>query len=199
MDIINFFIDTWWLWIIIVIVTIIAIYNSPEEKEKREKNRENNQIEHDKMVEYMDKYNCEETYLCYEHLYGLNIPEKASCNLWICEECLIIYYGSPIILNYSKIINVEVLNDTQIKKQYVDNTSGAIVGGLALGAIGAIIGGGTKTVTETNKKFFLTITYKSNDEIKCIIFDVTYSKVQAKKFAIDLKHKLNYDGEIVEL
>lgn len=199
MDFISFIIDTWWLWIIIVIVTSFAICFSSDEKEKRQLKRENDLKESEKKLEYQNQYNCEETFLGIKHLYGLNIPQNANCDLWICKDCLVIYYGAPIVLNHSKIIASNFLTEEQLKKHYVDNTTGAIAGGLAFGTVGAIIGGGTKTVYETNKKNYLTVTYKSNDETNSIIFDVTDSKVIAKKIVIMLNNKITSNEHVIEL
>ena len=88
-----------------------------------------------------------------------------------------------------KIIKAEILDQTQFKKHYLDNATGAIAGGMLLGAAGALLGGGTKTITESDKKYILAITYKSDDEIKYILFDVTANKVTAKNVIADINYR----------
>ena len=51
------------------------------------------------------------------------------------------------------------------------------------------LGGGTKTITESDKKYILAITYKSDDEIKYILFDVTANKVTAKNVIADINYR----------
>lgn len=183
MDIINFFIDTWWFWIIIIIVAAIVIFNSPEEKEKRETAKNIAKKEEEYKTEQCDKYNRQDWITGYRHLAGLPIPENSECELWLCENSLIVFYNSPFVLNYSKIVNVDVQTKTEFKKSYVDKASGAIVGGLAFGAIGALIGGGTKEIVDSENSYFFTITYKSNETLKYIIFDVTnLGKYGVKQF-----------------
>lgn len=179
---------TWWFWVIGVVIIIIISYFSPEEKEKRLNK-----------AFFSEQYNREEVYPWFNHLYGLNIPENAKCELWICQDCLIFYYEIPIVLNYSKIITADYLTNEQITKHYVENTTGAIVGGLAFGPIGALLGGGTKTKYDVEKSYFLTITYKSNNEINTIILDASLARNQAKKFVKNLKNRIPNDSEVIEL
>ena len=80
------------------------------------------------------------------------------------------YYGAPITLFYSKIIKAEILDQTQFKKHYLDNATGAIAGGMLLGAAGALLGGGTKTITESDK-------------------NVTANKVTAKNVIADINYR----------
>lgn len=57
------------------------------------------------------------------------------------------------------------------------------------------MGGGTKTITESDKKYILAITYKSDDDIKYILFDVTSNKVAAKNVIADINYRRTKTAE----
>lgn len=131
------------------------------------------------------------------HLHGLPIPEKSKCEIWECEEKLIIYYGSFFLLDYSKIMKIDIFTHSDIEKHYVNNASGAIVGAMLLGPIGALIGGGTKEITNYKNTSFFSITYNSNDEIKYIVFDISSSFASVSKFAEKIRKKVNLKNNSV--
>lgn len=184
--------------VILLIIVFVIYYNQPESKKEREKKRLAESAEREKINGYKQKYKCKRT--ChFEHLYGLNIPNGATCDVWICSKRLVAYYGAPITLLYTKMIKAEVIDQTQFKKHYIDNATGAIAGGIAFGAVGALLGGGTKTVTEMDKKYILAITYKNENEVRYILFDVTYNKSLAKEFAKEINHRISKNAKEIEL
>nr|DAQ48868.1 MAG TPA: hypothetical protein [Caudoviricetes sp.] len=180
----------WWLGLFVALIVVVSIimYFDDDAREQRKKRKLAQIAEREQEIEFKNKYKCKKSYTL-EHLYGLNIPQGAECGVWICSKRLVMYYGAPITLFYSKIIKAEILDQTQFKKHYLDNATGAIAGGMLLGAAGALLGGGTKTITESDKKYILAITYKSDDEIKYILFDVTANKVTAKNVIADINYR----------
>jgi hypothetical protein len=182
LDFFDFVTNWWWFFLALIIVFVIAICNTPDEKEKRRKKRELKEKEQQTKRDYRQKYHYISCDTMWKHLYGLPIPQMTECEIWECEDCLIFYDNHPYVLKYSQLIKAEFMSRSEVKKHYVDDTTGAIVGAAAFGAIGALLGGGTKTVTEVENSYFVSLTYKSNNEIRYILFDVTNSKVSAKNF-----------------
>ena len=77
----------------------------------------------------------------------------------------------------SKLLDVSVMTQTEIQKQYVSSVGGAVAGAVLLGPIGAIIGGRATKKTVNNTSKYLVITYISDEETKYIVFDTTNSFV----------------------
>lgn len=173
---------------VLVIAACVVLYYGSDMREEKKKKKLAKIAELERIRDLKQKYKCKKSN-SFEHLYGLNIPQGAMCDVWICSKRLVMYYGTPIILSYGKIIKVEMLDQTQFKKHYVDNTTGAIAGGMAFGTIGALLGGGTKAITDVDKKYILSITYDSDNSIKYILFDVTSNKYVAKEFVDDINFR----------
>lgn len=125
---------------------------------------------------------------------GLTLPPKTKCELWECNSKLVIYQNSIFVLEYSKIINVECMSNVEVSKHYVDNASGAIVGGMLFGTVGAILGGGVKTVVDKDVTYYVIITYRSSDGTKYIVFNVTNCYSDGLSFARKIKTYLNNDN-----
>lgn len=84
-----------------------------------------------------------------------------------------------ITLMREKITDMVIKTDTEIQKQIVSSTGGAIAGAVLFGPLGAIIGGRAKTIkTHTS---YLIITYKDdNGDLAYIGFDTKGSLKQFK-------------------
>lgn len=184
----------------VIIFKLIAFFANLYDESKSGHKKAAAEAERRNKSELENQYGLISVERYYKHVCGLPIPENAECELWECNDCLLIYYGNPFILNYSKILSIELLSNTEVKKQYFDNTSGAIAGSLLLGPLGALVGGGKATATDIQTRYFVTVTYKSNDELNYIFFDVTDYRTQAKKFVYKIKSKILANGNnIVEL
>lgn len=82
--------------------------------------------------------------------------------------------GQEFTLESSKMIDVSIMNPTEIQKQYVSSIGGALAGAVLLGPLGAILGGSASQKTLRNKRKYLIFTYLACDEeTKYIVFDVT--------------------------
>lgn len=179
-------------FVIAIIIFMIVHYNTKPEREKRQARKETAQNERQKRLDYYHKYQMIDHQSFWIHINGLPVPEMSECEIWECENCLIFYNGYPYVLDYSKLINIEFMSRSEIKRHYLNNASGAIAGGMMLGALGAVLGGGTKTVTEEEYNYFVAITYKSDGEIKNIFFDVTKPRNAAKPFVKRLKTHIDF-------
>lgn len=135
------------------------------------------------------------TWSGFVHLSGLPFAERAKCDIWECDDKLVFYRDTIIALPYSQIISIECISSTEVRTHFVDNTSGAIAGGLLFGVLGAIAFGGTKTIVEKETTYFLTITYQSKGDTKYIIFDAAKNYSTAQALADRIKSYLLSDGK----
>ena len=103
-----------------------------------------------------------------------DLPQGSICKVFYNQNRIrFIASGQEFTLEANKMIDVSVMTPTEIQKQYVSSIGGAVAGAVLLGPIGAIIGGSAskKTIRKTSR--YLVISYRSNDEIKYIVFDVS--------------------------
>lgn len=187
---------------IIIIAVSYVLYSllSPTEQEKRRIKKETKEKETEKRLYYSKQYQEISSSLSWVHLYGLPVSELAVCDVWECKNCLVFYCGHPYVLNYSKIINAEYMSQTEVTKHYYDDATGAIAGGLMFGPIGALIGGGTEVDEETKYRYFVRITYKSENGTNDVLFNVTDAQYSAKNFVRTIKKHINYsDRSAVDL
>ena len=75
-------------------------------------------------------------------------------------------------LTVEKVENVQLMNQTEIERVVEQSVPGLIIGGAALGALGAMIGGRVHTKEKVKNHTILAITYFSGER-KQIILDVT--------------------------
>lgn len=115
-----------------------------------------------------------------KHIDGLQLA---------CGVTVDVFYGDNYItikkdkqefsLSYDKIVDIDCVTGKDIKSQ---QATGAIAGKMVLGgSAGAIIGALASTTT------YLVISYKSNGEYKCLIFDTYVSGTFALKVVKNFK------------
>lgn len=106
--------------------------------------------------------------LPFEHFSGIKfVNQKEIIALNFLEDCLLIEKSNKqelLKINYSDIENAEVM--TEVEENDKNVIGRAIVGGLVLGSVGALVGGISGTTKSKKKNYFLKITYKENEEIK---------------------------------
>lgn len=124
-----------------------------------------------------------------KHTSGLNLPDGTICKL-ICLKSKMIFSanGQEIILPGEKLVSVEIMSKTEIKKQYVSNPSGALAGALVGGVLGAVVfGTPTKKELRIPRKN-LVVTYLKNGDPAFILFDATYNDIYATRIVRDYKY-----------
>ncbi len=146
-------------WIIIIAVVIgIAIpilqYVSRQQKAKT--------------LRDIPNFNCDELITSTDGSNGIAI-DKTQKKIAISDK------ASPLIINYSDLINVELLENgsTIMKKSTSRTVGGAIVGGVLLGPFGAVIGGVTgksKVVDKTNSIALKIIINKLDNPVHYLYF-----------------------------
>lgn len=181
-------------FILIAFGALYAFFSlvSPSERRKRREKKETERREREKRWDLQKKYNMKSCAYGWMHLSGLPIAETAKCDIWECENCLVFYSGRPYVLDYSKLMNIEFLTRSEVRKHYTDDVTGAIAGGLLFGVPGALFCGGTKEITETESSYFVSVTYKSGKEIKNLLFNVTGTEYPAKNFVKKIRKYINY-------
>lgn len=99
----------------------------------------------------------------------------------------------PLTIRYSQITGCEAVRNLRIKKEGNNVVSNAVLGGLILGPLGAIVGGmsGIGSNERTIQKCFV-LNYRpmnSPDEVNAIVFEVVNSSVKWEKFVEALQGK----------
>ena len=107
--------------------------------------------------------------------------------------------GQEFNLQTDKLIDVSIMTNTEIHKQYVSSAGGAVAGAMLLGPIGAILGGSdSKRSIKTNTKY-LIFTYLADVQTKYILFDVTKKTPQAKRLVKQFSYLKNKDTVKIDL
>ena len=128
-------------------------------------------------------------YGCFNHVNGLNLPESMACEVFSYPALYEIKSGAlKFNLLKSKVVDVTVMADTEIQKQYVSSIGGAVGGAVLFGPLGAMIGGRAKQKKSKKISYYMIITYKNDtDELKYLGFDVTNTYFIAQKFVNEFK------------
>lgn len=106
-----------------------------------------------------------------------------------------------ITLTYNQITSIEMFTENQIKETDKSVLGRALVGGILIGPLGAIIGGisGAETKKKQNNKLFVVINYVSKTgETRVISFEDT-RKYFTTKFIQHLKNHLKIENPSNEL
>ena len=124
----------------------------------------------------------------FKHMTGLPAPEGSLCTLFLCPDKIEIdCNGTKFNLNKSKIISVDMKTDVEIQKQYVSSIGGAVGGAVVFGALGAMIGGRAKEKKSSIIHTYLIFSYKKDEDIDYISFDITNCLPKATKFIEDFR------------
>lgn len=145
----------------------------------------------------------EKGFICgglYKHTAGLPIAEGVKCQVLCFNNRIEVRFNSmKFNLDKPKIVDICLKSDIEIQKQYVSSAGGAVGGALLFGAVGALIGGRAKQKQIRNESTYLIITYKNEDEIKYIGFDVTGLKSSANRFVYIFKNSNANRSETIDL
>lgn len=119
----------------------------------------------------------------FPHSSGLNLPQNVMCNVFCLRSRIVIEAnGQEFSLPAEKIIDVSVMTNKEIHKQYVSSVGGAVAGAMLLGPLGAALGGSATKKRIKEKSKYLIFTYKNKEDMKYILFDVTKKTSNANKF-----------------
>lgn len=105
-------------------------------------------------------------------------------------------------LKYNQILQANVVSEKDIVEKSKSVGGRAVVGGLFLGPLGAVIGGmsgiGNKKNADTH--YYLVVNYKSQtEEIKALIFEIVGASLHWSSFVTDLRSKINIENNIEEM
>lgn len=97
--------------------------------------------------------------------------------------------AEPYYLSVDKITNVGIIAEKEILESSKSVTGRAIVGGILLGGLGAVIGGmsGIGTTQKETAKYYFIINYHSNDEDKAISFEIVGATMGEYKLMDEIK------------
>ena len=121
----------------------------------------------------------------FPHLAGLNLPDNIKCKVYCLRSRIVIEaLGQEYSLPVERIVDVSTMSKTDVQKQYVSDAGGAVAGGMAMGPIGAMLGGGVREKTILNVSKFLVFTYMGNngERVKYIVFNAKERMKAAKQF-----------------
>lgn len=131
---------------------------------------------------------------------GLNLPQGVLCDVsCFSTEISISVNRQEFVLSANKLIDVSIMTNTEIQKQYVSSVGGAVAGAILLGPIGAVLGGSaSKKSIKTNTKY-LIFTYEDGSDQKYIAFDATDKISSAKKIESKFWYLKNNESVKIEL
>ena len=139
-------------------------------------------------------------YTAFHHVNGLPIPENVLCEVFSYPDRIDFKSGTTEIkLPKEKITDISIKTDTEIQQQLVSSAGGAIAGAMLFGSLGAIIGGRIKTKKVKTTTNYLIITYKSENELKYIGFDIQNNPSSADKLVKEFQKSNSASGVKIEL
>ena len=116
------------------------------------------------------------------HLYGLDLPCAVKCKIRCNNNGFEFEHGGrSFSLSMSKVINMEVTTTEHIETQLVSDAGAAIGGAMAFGSLGAYSGGTPRAKDYKTYTHILFITYRSDNDVKQILFDVAEAPLGAKR------------------
>jgi len=126
----------------------------------------------------------------FSHTAGLPVPPGTQCLLHLTENGLAISsLSGKFNISIDKLMSIATKTDTDIQKskQYVSSAGGAVAGGMMFGAVGAMIGGRAKEKesTVTTIKNYMVVTYKKEDSIDYLLFELSETPMQAHPFTLN--------------
>ncbi|MBY6797074.1 hypothetical protein HYH85_12510 [Clostridium botulinum] len=124
-----------------------------------------------------------------------------SLNLDDEKGCLVIKASKnncPVVnINFNKLVTIDIIHEKDIIETNKNSVGRAMVGGVLLGSLGAVIGGisGVGTKKSSKLRTFLVINYKSKDEeIKVISFEIENITMNMPKFINKLRENISSDN-----
>ncbi|EPY2279511.1 hypothetical protein ACXAT1_000389 [Clostridium sporogenes] len=126
-------------------------------------------------------------------IVSLNLDDK--------KGCLVVKASKdnyPVVnISFDKLVAADIIHEKDIIETNKNSVSRAMVGGVLLGSLGAVIGGisGVGTKKSSKLRTFLVINYKSKDEkIKIISFEIKNITMNMPKFINKLRENISIDN-----
>ncbi|MBU3107137.1 hypothetical protein [Clostridium gasigenes] len=104
------------------------------------------------------------------------------------------YKKPEIHLKLDQITGVTVISEKDVVEKSKSTVGRAVVGGVLLGPLGAIVGGmsGIGNKVKSSTKYFMVINYKSREEeIKVLSFEIVGASLHWSSFVEELRKKIN--------
>lgn len=98
-------------------------------------------------------------------------------------------------LKYDQITGINVITEKDILEKSKSVVGRAVLGGVLLGPLGAIVGGmsGIGSKEKIDKHYFIVINYKTKDnDIKVISFEIVGASIGWDKFIDHIRSKIDY-------
>lgn len=136
--------------------------------------------------------------------YGLpNITNKSLVDVFANNEKLVIKHKDvKYEIGFSKLTAVEFVDKVEQLEKNKSSLARGAAGALVLGPLGAIAGAASGIGTKKEKGSFVVVNYKSDEETKAIILQITNGVFKASKFAKEMRNKiieLNTEGGTINL
>lgn len=170
--------------VIFAIIGIVLLVKKPKTKEEKLKAKEDK--------ESLKEYH--KSHFRVQHVAGLPMPQGFGCSIAFEEDKITIDGGGNTYrVDSYKITSVDTKSDFEIQKQYVSSAGGAVGGALLFGPLGAIVGGRAKEKKTTVSSHYLIITYKKDQQIDYISFEIQFAQVARINKILS---NMNYSAQI---
>lgn len=121
------------------------------------------------------------------HEQGLPLAQNATCEVIFCDdEVQIKAFNSLYRIQFSKIKDITIKPDYEVRQEYVSSAGGAIAGGMMFGALGAMVGGRPKKKTVYQRfDHYLVIVYeKDNSNFAQVAFKLLDIKMMYRVISV---------------
>ncbi len=127
------------------------------------------------------------------HQAGLPLSQGSQCELeYVDDKFIFKGAGNSFELLFEKITDICVKTDNEIQTQYVSSIGGAVAGAVVFGPLGAIVGGRAKKKSTSYITYYLIFTYKKDDSISYISFEIVNTLDVSKAFRWASDFTTNY-------
>lgn len=113
-------------------------------------------------------------------------------------ECITIkaraFKKPEVNLRFEQITGVTVVSEKDVIEKSKSTVGRAVVGGVLLGPLGAIVGGmsGIGNKVKSSTKYFMVINYKSREEeLKVLSFEIVGASLHWSSFVEEFRKKIN--------
>lgn len=129
---------------------------------------------------------------------SLSLNDTESCITMIAR----VYKKPPVNLKYEQITGVSVVSEKEVIEKSKSTVGRAVVGGVLLGPLGAIIGGmsGIGSKQQNKSRSFIVINYNSSDgDIKVLSCEIVGASLHWSTFITELKNRIKKQEVVSEI